>query len=62
MQVYQSTVDRIINLSLKNNTNFLIYQPLGEEKSKRSENIQKTSKKVSDLSCDELKLIDWILL
>lgn len=58
MQVYQSTVDRIINLSLKNNTNFLIYQPLGEEKSKRSENIQKTSKKVSDLSCDELKLID----
>lgn len=58
MQVYQSTVDRIINLSLKNDTNFLIYQPLGEEKSKRSENIQKTSKKVSDLSCDELKLID----
>lgn len=58
MRVYHSTVDRIINLSLKNDMSFLTHQPLREEKSKRSENILKASRKeVSDLS-GELKLID----
>lgn len=45
MQVYQSTVGRIVNLSLKNYMNFLTYQPLAEEKCERSKSIQKASRK-----------------